>query len=212
MSNNSSLLEGYITYQVRNNGQMTDQRMDSIMNSKTPSRRFLEKQLDKLKKMQQEAELSKEENSSAPNDDDASKKEELHSTTTIHFTVETDQALLMLNEIDQEKDTPEFTKKFERFREVKQRVGNLQQLPLSMKIEAINQLNSVGFISYSWQVYIKIPGMRDKNGKPVYATSKRHNRLQSMSVESVKDKLNPFHVKWLSADGKSTDSNSSSNS
>lgn len=184
-----SKMKGYLTFQVESNGITSNDRLDSIAESLTPSASALAKALKGLEGFVAEPEAPTE--SQEKTEDDKA----LKSTVTYHFEIEPDQALLALNQIDRTGNTDAYDVKLSALNEKRDLYGNVKELPLNDRINALKDINTRGFRSYSYQITIKVPGAGEAGGD-AFIKSKKHHRLEAMSEMSLKALLKAFNVTW----------------
>jgi hypothetical protein len=186
MSN--SKVRGYLTYQVESNGLTSDDRLDSIAQSLTPSASALAKALKGLDSVVAEP--------VAPTETQEKTEENtLKSTVTYHFDIESGQALVALNQIDRTGNTEAYDVKLNALNEKRNQYGEVKELPLNARINALKDINTRGFRSYSYQITIVVPGAGEAGGD-AYIKSKKHHRLEAMSESSLKALLKAYNVAW----------------
>lgn len=187
MYDESLMLTGYVSIQTQNFGNYSEDQIRKVSESQTASAKALAAAL--LKEYSPEA-LDEEVQGDV-------KEKGNDSTLSYHFEVPAKDALAILNEIDKEKNTPDFDKKADRFFAVRKLYpGSLSKMPLDMKKEAMEALSRVGFTGYSYQVFVKV----GKSGKFAsdYVQSKKHFYLQHLSIENLKrTKFSQFNVSWI---------------
>lgn len=195
MFKQDSILKGHIIYQIENNGKTSDERLDSIKGMLTASASALRAAMLEL------------EGSAGNTGDEDSKKETVStaSTKTFTFEIRSGKAFEALQKLDSEQNTEAYDAKMSALNSVRDEYNlrhlrnpkgrQLNELPLSERVEATEKLNKVGFMSYSWQVFIQIPQPNGSGVKTI--KSKKHHRLQSMSDSSIKDVINSYVEKWV---------------
>lgn len=182
---NPNNLTGYISVQLENNGKTTEDRLNSISQSLVASANALKKRLEAL-----------EQSSGNPNDSrDQNNDSGIRSTDTYHFEISPEKAIAALQAIDRVGNTEAYNLHMSKLEQVRDSIGcDPKDLPLDQKVEAFKKLNQVGFMSYSYQVSIRVP---QPNSSDVFIRSKKHHRMESLSENSAKAILDAYVSKWL---------------
>lgn len=182
---NPNNLTGYISVQLENNGKTTEDRLNSISQSLVASANALKKRLEAL-----------EQSSGNPNDSrDQNNDNGIRSTDTYHFEISPEKAIAALQAIDRVGNTEAYNLHMSKLEQVRDSIGcDPKDLPLDQKVEAFKKLNQVGFMSYSYQVSIRVP---QPNSSDVFIRSKKHHRMESLSENSAKAILDAYVSKWL---------------
>lgn len=201
----STQLEGYISVQTENNGYTTEERLKAISESQVPSAKALYAALMAL-----EEKTSDKDGQDASDEkkSDTDSKEHTRSTETYHFKIDSLKALEALQVIDKTGNTPAYDAKFAKYVAVRQSVGNPKDLPLTRRIEALKQLNTVSFVSYSIQVTFKVPDPGIPGGKSI--RSRKHHRCDKPSEKTVKAFIDAYISEWLNSNPKDKTSQSPS--
>lgn len=181
-------LTGYISVQLENNGKTTEDRLNSISQSMVASANALKKQLEAL-------EQSTVDSSGQQQSDNSTR-----STDTYHFEIQPEKAIAALQAIDRVGNTEAYELHMSKLNQVRDSIGcDPKDLPLDRKVEAFKKLNQVGFMSYSYQVSIRVPV---PNSSDVFIRSKKHHRMESLSEKSAKAILDAYVSKWLETENK----------
>jgi hypothetical protein len=183
-------LTGYISVQLENNGKTTEDRLNSISQSMVASANALRKQLEAL-----------EQSTGNPKDSgDQNNDNNVRSTDTYHFEIQPEKAIAALQAIDRVGNTEAYNLHMSKLNQVRDSIGcDPKDLPLDRKVEAFKKLNLVGFMSYSYQVSIRVP---QPNNSDVFIRSKKHHRMESLSEKSAKAILDAYVSKWLETENK----------
>lgn len=195
MLDHQTALTGYVTVHTENNGSTSEERLDSLTQSLTPSANALRKALAKLGESSPEEAVP---TTKAEGGEKEVNRDKTRSTETYHFEIQADKAIAALNKVDSTGNSDAFDRRFAIYQQTLQSVlggaSSLKDLPLETRVEALKKLNSCSFTSYSFQVSIRVP---ESLADDKYIRSKKHHQMQGLSEESLKDLLKPYTSKWI---------------
>lgn len=176
-------LSGMITVQKSVNGVTSDEKIESLKKSLTPSAHALSKALGMLNSAEPKSSDSKEDEGDNP-----------RSTETYHFEIEAEDAIQALQAIDESGNTEAYDRKRQL---LEQAIGSksIRDLPLSDRISLMQKVRPFSFQSYSYQVSIKVPGKDAIDVKFIH--TKKHHRLENLSEDSAKSIMDKFNVTWI---------------
>lgn len=159
---------------------VTDDKIEGLENSLTPSAKKLEAVLRGLK------------------DPETRESVDTRSTESYDFEVDDSKAIKLLDHIDRSGNEKSYQAKLDRYLSVcDSRIGirNYKSLPITERIAAYKTIKGVSFSYYSYQIVIKVD--KGDDSEVVYINSKKHKRLTKISEPDAKAKVSDFISDWL---------------
>jgi hypothetical protein len=206
-SNEPTKLKLNLSVSMDKNGKKSDSRMETLSEAYTPSAsrlNFLTKALQDLDPK----------NTSENNATDRDGSKEPPSTITMSGKIAVKDALKLLNDIDKDNpNTSDYTPKKEKLESIKKNFlkgRSIKQLSIMEKFEYYKLVNENAFTSYFWQVTVWVPSS-EPGGKTEAVRSKKHHRLNNISIKELAKRLSTYQIEWAESKG-TTDKSSSENS